>query len=285
MVLDRAAKWLSTSMTGVDAQHLETRRLQIEEICRIYNVFPIMVGHGDKSATFASSEAFFSAHRVHTLAPWHRAWTQRMDEMLLDGSGPLWAEFDTRYMVAGSMADRAQWSRTMVEMGVYTRNEIRDQEGLDPLPGLDQPLTPLNMSQQGKGAATTDPQQAKQVEALQRRMDEILHRHQSAPSPTIELSTHRLETALDAALKTMAAAHAENIRAIANDMPITINVPPQPAPDVHVNVQPAEVHFEATVPPSTVVMNGPKSSAQKVERDEAGEIVQTTTTFVYSAQL
>lgn len=146
LVLDRNAKWMQTSMTGVDAQHLETRRLQVEEVCRAFGVFPIMVGHSDKSATFASSEAFFAAHVKHTLAPWHQAWTQRIDEMLLDGSGPLWAEFDTRYLLAGSMADRATWARTMVEMGIYTRNELRDEEGKDPLPGLDDPLTPMNMN-------------------------------------------------------------------------------------------------------------------------------------------
>lgn len=146
LVLDRSAKWTPTAMTGVDAQHLETRRLQVEEICRVYGVFPIMVGHSDKSATFASSEAFFAAHVRHTLAPWHTAWTQQIDEMLLDGSGPLWAEFDTRYLMAGSMKDRSQWARTMTEMGIYTRNEIRDEEGKDPLPGLDEPLTPMNMT-------------------------------------------------------------------------------------------------------------------------------------------
>ena len=96
LVLDRNAKWQNMAITGVDAQHVETRRLQIEEICRAYGVFPIMVGHSDKSATFASSEAFFAAHVKHTLAPWHKAWQQRMDEMLLDGDGPLFAEFDTR---------------------------------------------------------------------------------------------------------------------------------------------------------------------------------------------
>lgn len=150
LILDRGAKWIGTAMSGVDAQHVETRRLQIEEVCRVFGVFPIMVGHSDKSATFASSEAFFSAHVKHTLAPWHRAWTQRMDEMLLDGSGPLFAEFDTRYLLAGSTADRSQWARTMVELGIYTRNEVRDNEGLDPLPGLDEPLQPLNM-QAGSG--------------------------------------------------------------------------------------------------------------------------------------
>jgi HK97 family phage portal protein len=155
--LDRNAKWIAAGMTGVDAQHVETRRLQIEEICRGFGVFPIMIGHSDKAATFASSEAFFAAHLIHTLAPWHRAWTQRIDEMLLDGAGPLFAEFDTRYMRNGSMKDRAQWARTMAEMGIYTRNEIRDEEGKDPLPGLDTPLTPMNMTNGQTGATNEDP--------------------------------------------------------------------------------------------------------------------------------
>lgn len=159
LVLDRAAKWLTTGMTGVDAQHIETRRLQIEEICRVYGVFPIMVGHGDKTATFASTEAFFGAHLKHTLKPWHQAWTQRLDEMLLDGQGPLFVEFDTRYLTAGAMRDRAVWARTMAELGVYTRNELREEEGKDPLPGLDEPLTPANMTTApDPGANDDDPE-------------------------------------------------------------------------------------------------------------------------------
>lgn len=158
MVLDRNAKWQSLSMTGVDAQHIETRRLQVEEVCRVFGVFPIMIGHGDKAATFASSEAFFSAHLKHTLAPWHTAWTQRIDEMLLDGAGPLFGEFDVRYLRAGDMKDRAQWARTMAELGIYTRNELRDEEGKDPIDGLDEPLTPLNMAKPAAaGGSTNEP--------------------------------------------------------------------------------------------------------------------------------
>ena len=145
-ILDRAAKWLSTAVTSADAQHIETRRNQVEQICQAFGVFPAIIGHSDKASTYASAESFFDAHLRLTLRPWHEAWTQRIDEMLLDGSGPLWAEFDTRYLRAGSVKDRAQWARTMAEMGIYTRNEIRDEEGKDPLPGLDEPLTPLNMS-------------------------------------------------------------------------------------------------------------------------------------------
>lgn len=156
MILDRSAKWLSTTMTGVDAQHHETRMMQVQEICRVFNVFPIMAGHSDKAATFASSEAFFSAHLKHTLAPWHENWTQRVDEMLLDGSGPLFGEFDVRYLRAGDMKDRAVWNRTMAELGIYTRNELRDEEHKDPLPGLDKPLTPMNMSGGAKPKGTED---------------------------------------------------------------------------------------------------------------------------------
>lgn len=156
-VLDGGMTYHPLTMTGVDAQHLETRRFQVEEICRAFDVFPIMIGHSDKTSTFASSEAFFAAHLKHTLAPWHELWTQRLDEFVLDGAGPLFAQFDTRYLAAGSMVDRAQWARTMVEMGIYTRNELRDEEGKDPLPGLDDPLTPLNMGGASSEDGTNDP--------------------------------------------------------------------------------------------------------------------------------
>lgn len=158
-----AGTGLSVKVMGdsaVDAQQVETRRLQVEEVCRAYGVFPIMVGHSDKSSTFASSEAFFGAHVKHTLAPWHTAWTQRLDETLLDGSGPLYTEFDVRYLLAGSMRDRAVYARTMVEMGLLSPNEWRDEEGRDPRAGGDEYLKPMNMTGSKPGGAndgTTDP--------------------------------------------------------------------------------------------------------------------------------
>lgn len=160
LVLDRNAKWTPTANNAVDSQTIETRRHQVEEICRLYGVFPIMVGHSDKSATFASSEAFFSAHLIHTLKPWHTNWLGRLDETVLDGDGPLFCQFDVRYMLAGSLKDRAQWSRTMTEMGIYTRNEVREEDGKDPLPGLDEPLTPKNMDGgvPPKGTGNDDPE-------------------------------------------------------------------------------------------------------------------------------
>lgn len=83
MILDRSAKWMPSTMNGVDSQHLETRRFQIEEICRALRVMPIMVGYSDKAATYASAEQMFLAHVVHTLSPWYERIEQSIDVNLL----------------------------------------------------------------------------------------------------------------------------------------------------------------------------------------------------------
>jgi len=282
LVLDRNAKWYNTSLSGVDAQHVETRRLQIEEICRAYGVFPIMVGHSDKSATFASSEAFFSAHVKHTLAPWHRAWTQRIDEMLLDGSGPLFAEFDTRYLVAGDTKDRAQWARTMVEMGIYTRNEIRDYEGLDPLPGLDEPLTPMNMTQGDEPADDKKPEddkQAKHIEMLERKLTALESRQ---PVQPVVVNNHLPEQRHETHIHNEAAP-APNVEVknqIQNDVHVpetVVNVeavmPEQKAAETPI------VQITNQVQPSEVVVNNAFASkaVQVVERDTNDEIKRTVT--------
>lgn len=79
MLLDRNAKWIPNTMTGVDAQHLETRQYQVSEVCRMFRVMPIMAGQSDKAATYASAEQMFIAHLVHTLTPWYERVEQSAD--------------------------------------------------------------------------------------------------------------------------------------------------------------------------------------------------------------
>lgn len=57
------------------------------------------------------------------------------------------------------MKDRAVWARAMAELGIYTRNELREEEGKDSLPGLDEPLTPLNMSKPSQEGENDDESQ------------------------------------------------------------------------------------------------------------------------------
>lgn len=164
LVLDKGAAWTSMSMTGVDAQHLETRRFQIEEICRVFRVFPHMVGYSDKTATFASAESFFQGHVLHTLMPWLERWEQSLERDVLPRGEDLAVRFDVRQLIRGDTAARASFYATGISAGWLTRNDARRMESLPALPGLDEPLAPLNMGSTGAAlAAAEGPATAKAV--------------------------------------------------------------------------------------------------------------------------
>ncbi len=145
-VLDNGFKFHPLSMNGVDAQHLETRKHQIEDICRAFRVFPLMVMHADKTSTFASSEQFFLAHVVHTLEPWVRRWEMAIQRDLIGAAEEgFFAKFSMQSLLRGDHKTRAAFYGAGIKDGWLTRNEAREREDLDPLDGLDEPLRPLNM--------------------------------------------------------------------------------------------------------------------------------------------
>lgn len=149
LIVDNGAKWLAQSMTGVDAQHIETRRFQIEQICSAFRVLPIMVGSSDKAATYASSENMFLAHLVHTLSPWYERIEQSIDTQLLTDqelADGYYAKFIEEGLLRADMKSTSEHLTKLVLNGVMTRNEARDKLDLNPLDGLDEPLTPTNMS-------------------------------------------------------------------------------------------------------------------------------------------
>ena len=127
-----------------------TRRFQIEEICRDLGVFPQMVCHTDKTATFASSEAFFLAHVVHDLNPWVENWEQALALYLFPKDDDLSAKFSMQGLLRGDNKTRAEFYASGIVNGWLTRNEARRLEDLNPLPGLDEPLLPLNMATQAE---------------------------------------------------------------------------------------------------------------------------------------
>jgi HK97 family phage portal protein len=147
-VLDKGAKWTPMLMNGVDAEHLNTRRFQIEEICRDLGVFPQMVGYTDKTATFASAESFFMAHVVHSISPWVENWQQTLARDLFPDENNLSAEFTLQSLMRGDHKTRAEFYASGIVNGWLTRNEARKLENLNPIDGLDAPLVPLNMGTQ-----------------------------------------------------------------------------------------------------------------------------------------
>ena len=156
-VLDMDSTWTPLGMKGVDAEHLDTRRFQIEEICRDLKVFPQMVGYADKTATFASAEAFFLAHVIHTLNPWIENWEQSLARDLFPDEDDIVAKFSMQGLLRGDNAARATFYASGITNGWLTRNEARRLEDLNPIEGLGEPLLPLNMSTQAERTAPLLP--------------------------------------------------------------------------------------------------------------------------------
>lgn len=139
MILDRGAKYTPFTMSGVDMQHLETRKHQIEEICRVFRIMPIMIGQSDKASTYASAEQMFLAHVVHTLLPWYERLEQSADVNLLterERAEGLYTKFNPNALMRGAAKDRADFYSKALGSGGHgtawmTPNDVRDLEDMD----------------------------------------------------------------------------------------------------------------------------------------------------------
>lgn len=135
-ILDGKATFQSMVMTSVDAQLLETRRLQIEEIARFFRVLPLMLMQADKAATFASVEQMSRMHVMYTLMPWVRRLEEAMHRDILGLSVDLYFDFDERSLLRGDHAVQGDYYTKALgaggQGGWMTPNEIREECGLNP---------------------------------------------------------------------------------------------------------------------------------------------------------
>lgn len=151
-VLFGGLKFQPMAMTGIDSQHIEQRRFQVEEVCRGFRVLPIMIGHADKTMTYASAEQMFLAHLVHTMMPWYERIEQSATVNLLSDDERregLYAKFIVNGLMRGTMKDRAEFYYKMYQVGAINPNEIRDKEDQNPYEGGDEFRVPMNMEQPG----------------------------------------------------------------------------------------------------------------------------------------
>ena len=150
MVMDRAAKWLPHTMTGVDAQTLETRLFQISEICRFMRVSPIMIYGDEKLSTYAGSSMGFLNHVIHTLAPWYQRIEQSIDANLLteeERKSGLYANFVEEGLLRGSIVETKDVLLAYTNGGLMTTNEARHKLELNPDldPASDKLRVPANI--------------------------------------------------------------------------------------------------------------------------------------------
>lgn len=139
-------------------------------------------------------------------------------------------------------------------------------------------------------AAPTAPARELELQAthdLVHNLVRELQRLQTAPSaPAVNVALDVSAAAMDRAITQAAAPFFQQFEASARsllerDMPIIVNVPEGPAPQVTVNVAAPVVTLEATVPQASVIVNNthPSRAVQVVERDANDEITRTITTY------
>lgn len=157
MILEMGLKWQQISLSAEDAQFLETRKFQLEEICRIFRVPLHMVQNTDR-ATFNNIENLGIGFINYSLVPYLIRIEQRINAGLVKASkqGAFYAKFNTGALLRGDMKSRFEAYSTGINWGIYSPNECRELEELNPREGGDIYLTPMNM--------TTKPETQKQEE-------------------------------------------------------------------------------------------------------------------------
>jgi HK97 family phage portal protein len=156
-VLDSGAAFQPVSMPNTDAQFIESRGFQTNEICRWYGVPPYMVGDVEKSTSWGTGiEQQGIGFVVYTLRPdWLVPTEQRVTKELLQDP-KVYARYNVEGLLRGDSTARANFYQIMRNIGAYSVNEIRAYEKLPPVDGGDERISPLNMAPLG---ATPTPQE------------------------------------------------------------------------------------------------------------------------------
>ena len=137
-VLEEGMKYTPISISPEQAQFLETRKFQINEIARIFRVPPHMVGDLEKSS-FSNIEQQSLEFVKYTLEPWLVRWEQSMIRSLLTPSEKqeYFIKFNVDGLLRGDYASRMSGYATARQNGWMSANDIRELENLDRIPAED----------------------------------------------------------------------------------------------------------------------------------------------------
>ena len=128
-------KYTPISISPNEAQFLETRKFQIDEIARIFRVPPHMVGDLEKSS-FSNIEQQSLEFVKYTLDPWVSRWEQNMARSLLTAEEKqnYFIKFNVDGLLRGDYQSRMNGYATARQNGWMSANDIRELENLDRIP-------------------------------------------------------------------------------------------------------------------------------------------------------
>jgi HK97 family phage portal protein len=133
------------ALTPEKAQMLLSRKFSVTEIARWLGVPPHMIGDLDR-ATFSNIEHQGQEFVTYYLGSWLSLFEFAINDQLVFQPKRFKAEFKRDALVRGDISARWQAYTAAVTTGTFTRNEIRELENRNPLPGLDKPLDPAHLT-------------------------------------------------------------------------------------------------------------------------------------------
>lgn len=134
-VLEEGMKYQQIGIPPEEAQFLETRKFQINEIARLYRIPPHMVGDLDKSS-FSNIEQQSMEFVKYTLDPWVIRWEQSLQRsLLLPGEkGKYFIKLNVDGLLRGDYQSRMNGYAVGRQNGWFSANDIREMENMNPIP-------------------------------------------------------------------------------------------------------------------------------------------------------
>lgn len=134
-VLEEGMKYTPISISPEEAQFLETRKFQIDEIARLYRIPPHMVGDLEKSS-FSNIEQQSLEFVKYTLDPWVIRWEQSLMRSLLTPAEKqqYFIKLNVDGLLRGDYQSRMSGYATGRQNGWLSANDIRELEDLNPIP-------------------------------------------------------------------------------------------------------------------------------------------------------
>ena len=191
-VLEEGMKYTPISISPEQAQFLETRKFQINEIARIFRVPPHMVGDLEKSS-FSNIEQQSLEFVKYTLDPWVLRWEQSMARALftIDEKKEYFIKFNLEGLLRGDYQSRMNGYSIARQNGWMSANDIRELENLDRIPaelGGDLYLINGNMLPLGNAGAFANINTDKEVSE---ENEEVLELDKQRGDPSKDSSSQR----------------------------------------------------------------------------------------------
>lgn len=137
-VLEEGMKYQQIGIPPEEAQFLETRKFQINEIARMYRIPPHMVGDLEKSS-FSNIEQQSLEFVKYTLDPWVCRWEQAMmkDLLLPQEKKDYFIKLNVDGLLRGDYQSRMNGYSVARQNGWMSANDIRELEDMNPIPAED----------------------------------------------------------------------------------------------------------------------------------------------------